>query len=187
MTTAIDKRKADEAIDGSELGMATPLQAGSGTSKFNLVAFLGPGLLVCLADTDAACLLVACQSGAQWGYSLNKLGATSWESPDGNNIQSSGASPETEKAIDDEVRAIVDVAYKTCKETLQSNWPLMEDLTERLMEKENVDFVELYEMVGKYNPEMAEAAKKNMPPEVLANMTSFKDAESVEMKVPEAA
>merc|ERR1719194_344141 len=26
---------------------------------------------------------------AQWGYSLNTLGATSWESPDGNNIQSS--------------------------------------------------------------------------------------------------
>lgn len=31
---------------------------------------LGPGLLVCLADTDAGCLLVACQSGAKWGYSL---------------------------------------------------------------------------------------------------------------------
>merc|ERR1719313_688802 len=125
---------------------------------------------------------------AQWGYSLNKLGATSWESPDGNGgFGPKGASPETEKAIDDEVREIVDVAYKKCKETLESNWDLMEDLTDRLMEKENVDFVELYEMVGKYNPEMAEAAKKNMPPEVLANMTSFKDAESAEMKVPEAA
>merc|ERR1711937_853180 len=125
---------------------------------------------------------------AQWGFSLNKLGATSWESPDGNGgFGPKGASPETEKAIDDEVREIVDVAYKKCKEILESNWPLMEDLTERLMEKENVDFVELYEMVGKYNPEMAEAAKKNMPPEVLANMTSFKDAASAEMKVPEAA
>merc|ERR1712224_1085256 len=127
---------------------------------------------------------------AQWGYSMNTLGATSWESPDGNSAMASGASPETEKAIDDEVRAIVDVAYKKCKETLESNWPLMEELTERLMEKENVDFVELYEMVGKYNPGMAEAAKKNMPPEVLANMTNFKDAadaEDVEMKVPEPA
>jgi len=124
---------------------------------------------------------------AQWGYSLNTLGATSWESPDGNNIQSSGASPQTEKAIDDEVRTIVDVAYKKCKDTLESNWELMEELTERLMEKENVDFVELYEMVGKYNPEMAEAAKANMPPEVLANMTNFKDVEGVEMKAPEVA
>jgi NRAMP (natural resistance-associated macrophage protein)-like metal ion transporter len=31
---------------------------------------LGPGLLVCLADTDAGCIIVAAQSGARWGYSL---------------------------------------------------------------------------------------------------------------------
>lgn len=30
----------------------------------------GPGLLVCLADTDAGCLIVAAQSGSRWGYSL---------------------------------------------------------------------------------------------------------------------
>lgn len=30
----------------------------------------GPGMLVCLADTDAGCLIVAAQSGARWGYSL---------------------------------------------------------------------------------------------------------------------
>jgi len=33
-------------------------------------ALLGPGLLVCLADTDAGCLIVAAQSGARYGYSL---------------------------------------------------------------------------------------------------------------------
>eukprot|EP00931_Biecheleriopsis_adriatica_P117646 TRINITY_DN93146_c0_g1_i1.p1 TRINITY_DN93146_c0_g1~~TRINITY_DN93146_c0_g1_i1.p1 ORF type:complete len:440 (+),score=72.84 TRINITY_DN93146_c0_g1_i1:96-1415(+) len=33
----------------------------------------GPGLFVCLADTDAGCLLVAAQSGARWGYSLLPL------------------------------------------------------------------------------------------------------------------
>mmetsp|Transcript_53187 Transcript_53187/g.99737 ORF Transcript_53187/g.99737 Transcript_53187/m.99737 type:complete len:441 (-) Transcript_53187:150-1472(-) len=32
--------------------------------------WFGPGLLVCLADTDAGCLIVAGQSGARWGYSL---------------------------------------------------------------------------------------------------------------------
>lgn len=32
--------------------------------------WFGPGLLVCLADTDAGCLMVAGQSGARWGYSL---------------------------------------------------------------------------------------------------------------------
>lgn len=31
---------------------------------------LGPGLLVCLADTEAGCLFVAAQSGSRWGYSL---------------------------------------------------------------------------------------------------------------------
>eukprot|EP00933_Yihiella_yeosuensis_P080781 TRINITY_DN94272_c0_g1_i1.p1 TRINITY_DN94272_c0_g1~~TRINITY_DN94272_c0_g1_i1.p1 ORF type:complete len:427 (-),score=77.34 TRINITY_DN94272_c0_g1_i1:164-1444(-) len=31
---------------------------------------LGPGLLACLADADAGCLLVAAQTGARWGYSL---------------------------------------------------------------------------------------------------------------------
>mmetsp|Transcript_105871 Transcript_105871/g.330118 ORF Transcript_105871/g.330118 Transcript_105871/m.330118 type:complete len:441 (+) Transcript_105871:98-1420(+) len=31
---------------------------------------IGPGMLVCLADTDAGCLIVAAQSGARWGYSL---------------------------------------------------------------------------------------------------------------------
>merc|ERR1719436_1237213 len=31
---------------------------------------VGPGLLVCLADTDAGCLIVAAQSGYRWGYSL---------------------------------------------------------------------------------------------------------------------
>jgi NRAMP (natural resistance-associated macrophage protein)-like metal ion transporter len=34
---------------------------------------LGPGLLVCLADTDAGCLVVAAQSGARWGYALLAL------------------------------------------------------------------------------------------------------------------
>lgn len=32
--------------------------------------WFGPGLLVCLADTDAGCLIVAGQSGARYGYSL---------------------------------------------------------------------------------------------------------------------
>lgn len=33
-------------------------------------AFMGPGMLVCLADTDAGCLITAAQSGALWGYRL---------------------------------------------------------------------------------------------------------------------
>merc|ERR1711990_873488 len=58
---------------------------------------------------------------AQWGYSLNKLGASSWESPDGNGgFGPKGASPETEKLIDNEVRQLVDEAYTKCKNTLMA-------------------------------------------------------------------
>ena len=35
-----------------------------------LLAVLGPGLLVMLADTDAGSIITAAQSGAQWGYKL---------------------------------------------------------------------------------------------------------------------
>mmetsp|Transcript_14885 Transcript_14885/g.52207 ORF Transcript_14885/g.52207 Transcript_14885/m.52207 type:complete len:425 (-) Transcript_14885:315-1589(-) len=47
----------------------TPLKGGSWISW----SAIGPGLLVCLADTDAGCLIVASQSGARWGYSLLPL------------------------------------------------------------------------------------------------------------------
>jgi len=47
-------------------------QQGSGIKSFVLRA-LGPGLLVCLADTDAGCLIVAGESGAKFGYSLLSL------------------------------------------------------------------------------------------------------------------
>jgi Mn2+/Fe2+ NRAMP family transporter len=38
-----------------------------------LLATLGPGLLVMLADTDAGSIITAAQSGAQWGYRLLAL------------------------------------------------------------------------------------------------------------------
>lgn len=34
------------------------------------ISLIGPGLLVMLADTDAGSIILAAQSGAQWGYSL---------------------------------------------------------------------------------------------------------------------
>jgi hypothetical protein len=35
-----------------------------------LLKVMGPGLMVCLADTDGPCLITAAQSGAEFGYSL---------------------------------------------------------------------------------------------------------------------
>merc|ERR1711908_161009 len=101
---------------------------------------------------------------AQWGYSKESLGATSWEAPDGNGgFGPQAASPETERRIDAEVKQLVADAYKVCKETLLENRDLLDELTEKLIEQETVDFIELNEMVTKYNPEIAEAQKLSMP------------------------
>src|SRR5450631_3639601 len=35
-----------------------------------VIAVLGPGIVVMLADTDAGSIITAAQSGAQWGYKL---------------------------------------------------------------------------------------------------------------------
>jgi len=101
---------------------------------------------------------------AQWGYSKNKLGATSWESPEGNGgFGPQAASPETERMIDEEVKLLVADAYKVCKDTLSKNRDLLDELTEALIEKETVDFNELQDMVGKYHPDIANAQKLKMP------------------------
>jgi Mn2+/Fe2+ NRAMP family transporter len=42
-------------------------------SRWMLVASIGPGILVMLADTDAGNVVTAAQSGAQWGYRLLPL------------------------------------------------------------------------------------------------------------------
>jgi Mn2+/Fe2+ NRAMP family transporter len=49
-----------------------PITWRDGAKRLMMGAF-GPGLLVCLADTDAGCLMVASQSGAKFGYSLLSL------------------------------------------------------------------------------------------------------------------
>jgi len=46
------------------------VELGEKTMWSSAMKFVGPGLLVCLADTDAGCLIVAAQSGARWQYSL---------------------------------------------------------------------------------------------------------------------
>ena len=67
----------------------------------------------------------------------------------------SGDSPDMERAIDAEVKIIVDKAYNHCKETLTKNRALLDELTETLIEKENVDYTELQLMVAKYDPARA--------------------------------
>lgn len=92
---------------------------------------------------------------AQWGYSKEKLGATSWEPPQGGGgFGPQAASPETERLIDEEVKNLVAEAYTVCKDTLFSNRELLEELTDMLVEKETVDYQELADLVGKYHPSL---------------------------------
>jgi len=91
----------------------------------------------------------------------------SWEAPDGNGgFGPKGASPETEALIDMEVKKLVERAYMRCKETLETNRDLLDKITETLIEKETIDFVELYSMVGEKHPEIAAAQQANFPPEM---------------------
>jgi len=104
---------------------------------------------------------------AQWGFSKDVLGATSWESPDGNGgFGPKGASPETEAVIDGEVKKLVESAYTRCKETLETNRDLLDELTETLIEEETIDFIGLYELVGKKYPDILESQKANFPPDL---------------------
>jgi cell division protease FtsH len=104
---------------------------------------------------------------AQWGFAKDVLGATSWESPDGNGgFGPKGASPETEAKIDAEVKKLVERAYIRCKETLETNRDLLDEITETLIEKETINFMELYSMVGKKHPEIVAAQQANFPPEM---------------------
>ena len=50
-------------------GAAAP-RVKSAFSFKHLLAIVGPGLVVMLADTDAGSIITAAQSGAQWGYKL---------------------------------------------------------------------------------------------------------------------
>ena len=48
-------------------------------------------------------------------------------------------------------------AYEKAKAVLGANRALLDELTEALIEKETVDFRELYKMVEKSHPELARA------------------------------
>jgi len=103
---------------------------------------------------------------AQWGYSKDKLGATSWESPDGNGgFGPAAASAVVEARIDEEVTQLVADAYAACKTMLLDNRELLDELTEMLIEKETIDYQEMQELIGRYYPEKANTKKIEMPAE----------------------
>jgi len=122
---------------------------------------------------------VARRMVAQWGYSKDKLGAIAWEPQQGNGgFGPQACSLETEEAIDEEVKILVADAYKHCKDTIFANRPLVEEMTEQLIEKETLDYAEIRELVEKFQPEYAK--KKYAledPPVNLKDLSSSKEDE----------
>jgi cell division protease FtsH len=64
-------------------------------------------------------------------------------------------SEETASAIDDEVRNLVDQAYRRCKDVLVGNRAVLDKLAEMLIEKETVDAEELQELLATNEVKMA--------------------------------
>ncbi|CAE7183353.1 unnamed protein product, partial [Symbiodinium pilosum] len=62
-----------QRLDDSRKPFQSKVDKWEGSGFVWSFSILGPGLLVCLADTDAGCLLVAGQSGSRWGYALLPL------------------------------------------------------------------------------------------------------------------
>ena len=67
-------------------------------------------------------------------------------------------SNETAAAIDEEVRNLVDQAYRRAKEVLTSNRYILDKLSEMLVEKETVDAEELQELLAENDVKMAALA-----------------------------
>eukprot|EP00547_Thalassionema_nitzschioides_P000439 CAMPEP_0194204212 /NCGR_PEP_ID=MMETSP0156-20130528/3804_1 /TAXON_ID=33649 /ORGANISM="Thalassionema nitzschioides, Strain L26-B" /LENGTH=536 /DNA_ID=CAMNT_0038930173 /DNA_START=73 /DNA_END=1679 /DNA_ORIENTATION=- len=66
-----DDDEAIELIYNNTSSMNDPQQIDNNRWNWNrFFRILGPGIMVCLADTDGPCLLTAAQSGAQYKYSL---------------------------------------------------------------------------------------------------------------------
>jgi cell division protease FtsH len=67
-------------------------------------------------------------------------------------------SEETAAAIDDEVRGLVDQAYRRAKEVLTQNRHVLDRLSEMLIERETVDSEELQELLATSDVKMASVA-----------------------------
>merc|ERR1712151_514958 len=85
---------------------------------------------------------------AQWGFAMENMGEApvAWEQPDAGAFGPKAASVATEAVIDGEVQKLVQAAYDRTVKTLTENKALLEEMTERLIEKETIDYDELQAM-----------------------------------------
>lgn len=89
---------------------------------------------------------------SQWGYAKDSLSPVAWESAEQGGMFGNPrmASPETMQQIDEEVKLLVDSAYKTCKVTLTENKALMDAVVDQLLVEETIDYQQLQDLVKEY-------------------------------------
>merc|ERR1712078_867288 len=103
---------------------------------------------------------------AQWGFANANLGGApvAWETPNGNGMmQPRAASVSMERDIDEQVQLIVDAAYDECYRTLSENRNLLDVMTQRLLEAENIDYDELNKMRDTHLANSPEQRAQELP------------------------
>merc|ERR1712014_89294 len=86
---------------------------------------------------------------SQWGFANEAMGGApvGWEAMEGSNGMSAKTmSADTEKEIDDQVKALVKCAYATTLKTLRDNRAFLDEMAEKLVEDETLDFQQLIQM-----------------------------------------
>merc|ERR1712151_132435 len=95
---------------------------------------------------------------AQWGFANEAMGdaPVAWETPDGNSaLRARTSSEETEELIDDQVKELVKCAYSTTMKTLIDNRAFLDEMADRLIEEETLDFTQLEKMRESYGANSA--------------------------------
>merc|ERR1712176_416274 len=90
---------------------------------------------------------------SQWGFANEAMGGApvGWEAMEGSNFMSAKTmSASTEKEIDDQVKELVKSAYATTMKTLMDNRQFLDEMAERLIEEETLDFTQIEQMRDTY-------------------------------------
>merc|ERR1719321_1926743 len=86
----------------------------------------------------------------QWGFANSEMGnaPVAWETEQGNGINAGMvvASPTTEKEIDGQVELLVTEAYDRCYALLTKHRALVDEMTDRLIAEETIDYTDLEKM-----------------------------------------
>jgi len=87
---------------------------------------------------------------AQWGFANANMGnaPVAWETEQGNGMNAGivVASPSTEKEIDGQVELLVTEAYDRCYALLTKHRALVDEMTDRLIAEETIDYTDLEKM-----------------------------------------